>query len=153
MRPQASNNCSHRHRTVLPYVLPVRAAVISHHLAVEHQKFMMGPRDMAIRRKDLLQDTARDSGDDSPLTRRSSRRLGSLHSADQPRLGSSTPAMAVAQPQRGSASPLAEGAPSGERVMLYFGIIDFLQVGCGTMRFETTTKVLAKCLLVYWRIS
>lgn len=86
-------------------------------------------RGMAIRRKDLLQDTARDSGDDSPLGRRSSRRLGSLHSADQARLGSATPAMAVSQPQRGSASPLAKGPPGGERVMLYFGIIDFLQVG------------------------
>ena len=90
---------------------------------------MLMCRDMAIRRKDLLQDTARDSGDDSPLARRSSRRLGSLHSAEQGRLGSATPAMAVPQPQRGSTSPLAKGSPGGERVMLYFGIIDFLQVG------------------------
>ena len=88
-------------------------------------------RGLVIRRKDSLQDTARDSGDDSPLGRRSSsRRLGSLHSAEQARLGSSTPAMALPQPQRGSTSPLAHGPPGGEKVMLYFGIIDFLQVGC-----------------------
>ncbi|KAK9837682.1 hypothetical protein WJX74_002866 [Apatococcus lobatus] len=95
---------------------------------------------LASRRKDLLQDPAHDSGDDSPLRRRSSRRLGSLHSAEQAKLGSSTPAMAIPQPQRGSSSPLAQRSPGGEKVMLYFGIIDFLQEYNFRKRMEHAMK-------------
>ncbi|KAK9868987.1 hypothetical protein WJX84_003964 [Apatococcus fuscideae] len=83
-----------------------------------------------------------DSGDDSPLRRRSSRRLCSLHSLGQPRLGCSTTAMAVSQPRLGesAAAHSPDGPGGGEKVMLYFGIIDFLQEYTLRKRMEHAMK-------------